>query len=122
MLFVCVENVGRARLAAAFLRDAAGDAVTVRSAGSLSGENLDPETRSLLVEGLAPQPLTEDAVRSADVVITLGCSDACPVYPDKEYADWDLPEAREDEASGAERVADSLQDRVAVLWEHLAGS
>lgn len=120
VLFVCADNIGRARLAASFLKDAAGDAVAVRSAGSLSGDNLHPETRSLLVEGLEPEPLTEAAVRSADVVITLDCAHACPVYPDKEYADWELPAARESEVTEAERVADALQDRVAGLWEHLA--
>ncbi|GHD13538.1 low molecular weight phosphatase family protein [Zhihengliuella salsuginis] len=125
VLFVCVENAGRSQLAAAFLRKTAGASVSVRSAGSTPASELHPVTlylmqeRGLPAESLYPKPLTDDVVRAADVVVTMGCGDACPIYPDKQYTDWQLPDLQSVDEAGAEAVADDIERRVAELWEEL---
>jgi arsenate reductase len=96
VLFVCVQNAGRSQLAAAILRHLAGDRVRVRTAGSAPADAV----RSVIVAALDeigvpiggeyPKPLTDEVVRAADIVITMGCGDACPVYPGRDYLDWDL--------------------------------
>lgn len=97
VLFVCVHNAGRSQMAAALLDRAGGGRVHVRSAGSTPASEIHPGVRQALSElGLLsrefPKPLTDEVVRAADVVITMGCGDACPVYPGKRYLDWDLPD------------------------------
>lgn len=93
VLFVCVHNAGRSQMAATLLDFYAGGAVIVRSAGSIPAESLNPAVVASMAEiGLDlskayPKPLTDDAVRAADVVITMGCGDACPIYPGKRYLD-----------------------------------
>ncbi|RZU63325.1 low molecular weight phosphatase family protein [Zhihengliuella halotolerans] len=125
VLFVCVENAGRSQLAAAFMRKIGGDAISVRSAGSNPSAELHPVTlylmqqRGLPTEGLYPKPLTDDVVRAADVVVTMGCGDACPIYPDKQYTDWDLDDLRAVDEAGAEAVAEDIERRVTALWEEL---
>ncbi len=96
VLFVCVHNAGRSRMAAALLDHHARGNVHVRSAGSTPADEINPAVVEAMAEiGLDlskefPKPLTDEAVRAADVVVTMGCGDACPVYPGKRYLDWDL--------------------------------
>lgn len=96
VLFVCVHNAGRSQMAAGFLQHLAGGRVDVRSAGSEPAEQLNPVVvAAMLEEGIdirneQPARLSTDAVRAADVVITMGCGDACPVFPGKRYEDWEL--------------------------------
>jgi arsenate reductase len=96
VLFVCVHNAGRSQMAAALLDHHAGGRVRVRSAGSTPAAEINPAVVAVMAEiGLDlsqefPKPLTTDAVETADVVITMGCGDACPVYPGKRYLDWNL--------------------------------
>jgi protein-tyrosine-phosphatase len=96
VLFVCVHNAGRSQMAAALLDHHANGAVTVRSAGSAPADQVNPAVVAAMAEvGIdisreLPKPLTDDAVRASDVVITMGCGDACPFYPGKRYLDWKL--------------------------------
>jgi ArsR family transcriptional regulator len=96
VLFVCVQNAGRSQMASAILRHLAGDRVHVRTAGSEPAAELRPSIISALdeigvpVAGEYPKPLTDEVVRTADYVITMGCGDACPIYPGRQYLDWDL--------------------------------
>ncbi|HLQ53689.1 MAG TPA: arsenate reductase ArsC [Streptosporangiaceae bacterium] len=98
VLFVCVHNAGRSQMAAALLSRYAAGRVSVRSAGSAPAAQINPAVIEAMAEvGLDltaayPKPLTADSVLAADVVITMGCGDACPVYPGKRYLDWDLPD------------------------------
>src|SRR5215203_191943 len=101
VLFVCVHNAGRSQMAAALLDHLAAGRLTVRSAGSEPAERVNPRVVAVMAEiGLDvarehPKPLTGDAVRAADVVITMGCGDACPIYPGKRYEDWELDDPDE---------------------------
>ncbi|KZE93854.1 Arsenate-mycothiol transferase ArsC1 [Agromyces sp. NDB4Y10] len=114
VLFVCVQNAGRSQMAAAILRHLAGDRVHVRTAGSAPADALRPAVVSALDEigvpvgGEFPKPLTDEVVRAADVVVTMGCGDACPIYPGRRYLDWEL-----DDPLGLplERVRD-IRDRI----------
>jgi arsenate reductase len=96
VLFVCVHNAGRSQMAAGLVDKLSGGQVRVRSAGSDPADQLNPRVVEAMSEvGVSlekeyPKPLTDDAVRAADVVITMGCGDACPVYPGKRYEDWEL--------------------------------
>ena len=96
VLFVCVHNAGRSQMAAAFLKHLGGGQVEVRSDGSIPGNQVNPSAVAAMAEvGIdisqqAPKILTTDAVQSSDVVITMGCGDACPIFPGKRYLDWDL--------------------------------
>ena len=107
VLFVCVHNAGRSQMAAALLDHHAGGRVHVRSAGSEPADRINPVVVEAMAElGLDvskefPKPLTERGVRAADVVITMGCGDACPIYPGKRYEDWEL----DDPAGGPRRGA-----------------
>jgi arsenate reductase (thioredoxin) len=98
VLFVCVHNAGRSQMAAALLRDAADGRVVVRSAGSEPAEKINPAVVQAMAEvGIdlskeLPKPITTEALEDSDVVITMGCGDACPVYSGKRYLDWDLPD------------------------------
>src|SRR5512133_2414652 len=94
VLFVCVHNAGRSQMAAALLDHHADGRVQVRSAGSAPSDRINPDVAAVMAEiGIDvskefPKPLTDDAVRAADAVITMGCGDACPIYPGKRYEDW----------------------------------
>jgi protein-tyrosine-phosphatase len=96
VLFVCVHNAGRSQMAAALLRHHAAGRVMVRSAGSAPADSVNPAVTAVMVEvGIDlsrqfPKPLTDEDVRAADVVVTMGCGDSCPVYPGKRYLDWEL--------------------------------
>ena len=97
ILFACVHNAGRSQMAAALATLRSGGAVAVRSAGSDPADRVDPAVVEAMAElgvdlgAETPKKLTDEAVREADVVVTMGCGDACPVYPGKRYLDWDLP-------------------------------
>jgi arsenate reductase (thioredoxin) len=121
VLFLCVHNAGRSQMAAALLSTKAGDRVVVHSAGSAPGEILNPAVVSAMAElGIdmsdeRPKKLTDEMGMSADVIITMGCGDACPVYPGKRYLDWDLP----DPAGKSLDEVRSIRDEIEVLVESL---
>jgi protein-tyrosine-phosphatase len=126
VLFVCVHNAGRSQMAAGLVTLRSGGAVRVRSAGSDPGDRVNPlaiETMRELGVDLAdafPKPLTEDAVRAADVVITMGCGDACPIYPGKRYEDWQVADPAD--AASLEQVRairDDIDARVRALLDEL---
>ena len=121
VLFVCVHNAGRSQMAAAFLTHLAGDRVEVRSAGSSPANSVDPAVVEALLEvGIdisneQPKVLTTSAVEQSDVVITMGCGDACPFFPGKRYLDWVLPDP------AGQGVADvrPIRDQIKKLVEEL---
>ena len=114
VLFVCVHNAGRSQMAAGYLRHLAGDRIEVRSAGSIPADQINPvAVEAMLEEGIdirgeAPKILTTDAVQDSDVVITMGCGDACPVFPGKRYEDWAL----DDPAGQPVEVVRGIRDRI----------
>lgn len=121
VLYVCVQNSGRSQMAAALTRHLAGDRIHVRSAGSQPGEGILPSVITVLAElGIDvdeefPKPLTDDVVRAADAVVTMGCGDACPLYPGKRYLDWELADPADLSLEGVRAVRDDVRARV----EHL---
>ena len=125
VLFVCVHNVGRSQMAAGLLHKLAGESVTVRSAGSEPAEHLNP----LVVEAMTeigidisaelPKPLTGNMVKAADVVITMGCGDACPIYPGKRYEDWELEDPAGKDLETVRRIRDDIEARVRRLAAEL---
>ncbi len=124
VLFVCVANAGRSQLAAALVRHYAGDRVTVRSAGSTPAAEIHAGVRAALDDlGTAhhafPKPLTDDAVRAADVVITMGCGDVCPVLPGKRYEDWLVGDPALASPTGVAAIRDELDTRVRALLTDL---
>ncbi|MBN9214861.1 MAG: heat-shock protein HtpX [Microbacterium sp. SCN 70-200] len=127
VLFVCVHNAGRSQMAAAFLQQLAGDRVDVRSAGSEPAATINPAAVAVMAEaGIditagAPKLLTTDAVRAADVVITMGCGDACPIFPGKRYEDWELDDPATLGLDGVRRVRDEIRGRVEGLIASLEG-
>ena len=128
VLFVCVHNAGRSQMAAALLERAGGGRVVVRSAGSAPGEQIHSGVRDSMAEiGIdlsraRPKPLRDDDVRSADVVVTMGCGDACPVYPGKRYLDWDLPDPADKPVEDVRPIRDDIQQRVDALLRELLES
>lgn len=126
VLFVCVHNAGRSQMAAALLAHHAAGQVQVRSAGSTPAKEINPAVIAAMAEiGLdlcaeRPKPLTEDAVQVADVVITMGCGDACPVYPGKRYLDWNLPDPAGKTLAEVRPIRDEIDHRVRALLEELA--
>ena len=125
VLFVCVQNAGRSQMAAALLRQLAGDRVHVRTAGSEPAGAVAPAIAAALEEvgvpigGEFPKPLTDEVVRAADVVITMGCGDACPVYPGTRYLDWDLEDPVGLPLEDVRRIRDDIDRRVRDLIETL---
>lgn len=125
VLFVCVQNAGRSQLASAILRSIAGDAVTVLTAGSEPTAAINPLVVSALDEvGIPvgaefPKPLTDEVVRAADVVVTMGCGDACPVYPGRRYLDWELPDPVVLSLEGVRGVRDDIESRVRLLLSEM---
>ncbi|MGW1174008.1 arsenate reductase ArsC [Kitasatospora sp. NPDC002543] len=121
VLFVCVHNAGRSQMAAGFLAHLAGDRVEVRSAGSAPGHEVNPAAVAAMAEvgidisGRKPKVLTDEAVRSSDYVITMGCGDACPYFPGKEYLDWQL----DDPAGQGVEAVRPIRDAVKALVERL---
>jgi protein-tyrosine-phosphatase len=125
VLFVCVENAGRSQMAAALLDHHAGGRVAARSAGSLPADRINPTVVRALAEiGIdisagSPQPLTNEAVRHADIVVTMGCGDACPVYPGKRYVDWDVADPAGLPLEAVRTIRDEIDSRVRELLEDL---
>jgi arsenate reductase len=125
VLFVCVHNAGRSQMAAGLVDKLSGGRVHVRSAGSEPADRLNPRVVEAMAEvgiDLAteyPKPLTDDAVRAADVVITMGCGDACPIYPGKRYEDWELEDPAGKDLEVVRRIRDEITDRVQGLLADL---
>ena len=125
VLFVCVHNAGRSQMAAALLHKHAEGRVHVRSAGSTPGDEIHSTVSMAMGEiGLDlsqefPKPLTDEVVRAADVVITMGCGDACPVYPGKRYLDWELDDPADKPIEQVRRIRDEIDRRVRALLEEL---
>jgi len=128
VLFVCTHNAGRSQMAAALLDRAAKGKVHVRSAGSEPGDELNPAVVEALSEvGLDvtkefPKPLTDEVVRAADVVITMGCGDACPIYPGKRYLDWELDDPAGQTLDGVRPIRDEIDRRVKELVAELTAA
>ena len=126
MLFVCVHNAGRSQMAAAFLRRRAGDSIEVRSAGTIPADEIQPTVREAMAEvgidlgDAAPAALEVQAVGAADVVITMGCGDACPVFPGKRYLDWELDDPAGRPIDEVRAIRDDIDRRVAGLVAELA--
>lgn len=129
ILFVCVHNAGRSQMAAGLVTLRSEGRISVRSAGSAPGETINP----LVVEAMAelgidladafPKPLTDEVVRAADVVITMGCGDACPIYPGKRYEDWVLDDPAAAESLETVRaIRDDVDERVTRLVSELVRS
>jgi arsenate reductase len=121
VLFVCVHNAGRSQMAAALLDQHAEGRVRVRSAGSVPADQLNPAVVEVMAEiGLDlsrefPKPLTVEAVEAADVVITMGCGDACPIFPGKRYLDWELPDPAGMPVDEVRPIRDEIDRRVRAL-------
>ena len=129
VLFVCVHNAGRSQLAVALLDRYAAGRVKVRSAGSAPASEINPAVTAVLAElgvdlaAASPRRLTGEAVQAADVVITMGCGDACPVYPGKRYLDWELPDPAGKTIEQVRPIRDQIDVHVrALLAELLTGS
>jgi arsenate reductase (thioredoxin) len=127
VLFVCVRNAGRSQMAAALLERHAGDRVRVRSAGTAPADEIDATVRDAMSElGIdlsaeRPRRLEEDAVRGADVVVTMGCGDACPVFPGTRYEDWEVPDPSGGDLDAVRAIRDQIDRRVRELATELAG-
>jgi protein-tyrosine-phosphatase len=128
VLFVCVHNAGRSQMAAGYLRHLAGDRVVVLSAGSAPGESLNPTAVAVMAEeGIdianeVPQLLSVDSVKASDVVITMGCGDACPVFPGKRYEDWELEDPAGQDLERVRQIRDDIRGRIETLLGELLGS
>jgi arsenate reductase len=125
VLFVCVHNAGRSQMAAGLTRLRSQGRIRVRSAGSAPAEEINPNAVAVLEElGIDitdefPKPLTHDGVRAADVVITMGCGDACPIYPGKRYEDWELDDPAGQDLETVRRIRDEIDERVQALVDGL---
>jgi len=125
VLFVCVHNAGRSQMAAGWLTHLAGDAVEVRSAGSLPGDQVNPAAVAAMAEvgidisAATPKVLTTEAVQASDVVITMGCGDACPVFPGKRYLDWDLEDPAGQGVEAVRPIRDDIEARIRGLLADL---
>jgi len=125
VLFVCVHNAGRSQMAAGWLRSLAGDAVEVRSAGSLPADRVNPAAVEAMAEvGIditdqQPKVLSTEAVEASDVVITMGCGDACPVFPGKRYLDWALEDPAGKGVESVRPIRDDIGARIRGLVAEL---
>jgi protein-tyrosine-phosphatase len=125
VLFVCVHNAGRSQMAAGLVKLRSAGRIHVRSAGSTPAEEINPNVLVAMEElGVDmseefPKPLTDEVVRAADVVITMGCGDACPIYPGKKYADWQLDDPADQGLETVRRIRDQLDQRVQQLIAEL---
>jgi protein-tyrosine-phosphatase len=125
VLFVCVHNAGRSQMAAGLLKLRSEGRINVRSAGSTPAEEINPSAVAALEElGIDmseafPKPLTDEVVRAADVVITMGCGDACPIYPGKRYEDWRLDDPAGQDLETVRRIRDDLDQRIQELIAEL---
>lgn len=125
VLFVCVHNAGRSQMAAGYLRHLAGDRIEVRSAGSMPADQINPTAvAAMLEEGIditteQPKVLTTEAVQASDVVITMGCGDACPYFPGKRYEDWKLDDPAGQGIDAVRPIRDDIKSRIAHLVSEL---
>lgn len=125
VLFVCVHNAGRSQMAAGYLQHLAGDRIQVRSAGSMPADQINPvAVQAMLEEGIdiaaqQPKVLTDEAVQESDVVITMGCGDACKFYPGKRYEDWALEDPAGQGIDAVRPIRDDIRARVEALIESL---
>ena len=127
VLFVCVHNAGRSQMAAGYLRHLAGDRIEVRSAGSMPADQINPiAVEAMREEGIditteQPKVLTPEAVQASDVVITMGCGDACPYYPGKRYEDWKLDDPAGQGIDAVRPIRDDIRARIEGLITSLTG-
>jgi protein-tyrosine-phosphatase len=125
VLFVCVHNAGRSQMAAALLERYADGAVAVRSAGSEPADGLNPSVVEAMREvgidltGEVPKALSADLAKDADVVVTMGCGDTCPVYPGKRYVDWELDDPAGKTVEQVRPIRDEIDRRVRALLDEL---
>jgi arsenate reductase len=125
VLFVCVHNAGRSQMAAGWLRHLAGDAVEVRSAGSEPKEAINPVAVDAMrevgidISGGLPKKLDYDLAKDSDVIITMGCGDACPYFPGKRYEDWELTDPAGQPIEVVRQVRDEIRGRVQTLVDDL---
>ncbi|HMO10474.1 MAG TPA: arsenate reductase ArsC [Actinotalea sp.] len=125
VLFVCVHNAGRSQMAAGWLRHLSGGAVEVRSAGSMPADRINPvAVEAMLEEGVdiraeQPKVLTTEAVEASDVVVTMGCGDACPIFPGKRYEDWALQDPAGQGIDAVRPIRDEIRRRIEVLLDEL---
>ena len=127
VLFVCVHNAGRSQMAAAWLHVLAGDRVVVRSAGSAPADEVNPAVVEAMAEvdvdllalGAHPKRLEEAAVAASDVVVTMGCGDACPIFPGKRYEDWELDDPAGRGVEAVRPIRDEIRQRVLGLLDSL---
>ena len=125
VLFVCVHNAGRSQMAAGFLAHLGGDRVEVRSAGSIPGDQVNPSAVAAMAEvgidisAQRPKILTTDAVQASDVVITMGCGDACPIFPGKRYLDWELEDPAGQGVEAVRPIRDEIKARIQTLLTEL---
>ncbi len=121
VLFVCVHNAGRSQMAAGFLQHLAGDRIEVLSAGSAPAETINPTAVAAMVEvginiaGARPKVLTTESVQVSDVVITMGCGDACPFFPGKRYEDWKLDDPAGQGIESVREIRDEIRGRIEAL-------
>jgi protein-tyrosine-phosphatase len=126
VLFVCVHNAGRSQMAAGLLERYARGRVRVRSAGSAPANEINPAVVAAMTEvGVDlsreyPKPLADEAVQGADVVVTMGCGDACPIYPGKRYLDWELPDPGDKSLQEIRPIRDRIDALVRALLDELA--
>jgi protein-tyrosine-phosphatase len=126
VLFVCVHNAGRSQMAAGYLRHLAGDRVRVLSGGSEPGDQLNPvAVAAMAEEGIdisdqVPSILETEQVRESDVVITMGCGDACPIFPGKRYEDWELEDPAGKDIDTVRSIRDDIRGRVSALVASLS--
>jgi len=127
VLFVCVHNAGRSQMAAGLLAYHAAGRVAVRSAGSAPADSINPAATAVMAElGIDigrehPQKLSDEAVQESDVVITMGCGDACPLYPGKRYLDWNVPDPAGLAPDEVRPIRDEIDQRVLLLLADLLG-
>ncbi|MCW2163088.1 Protein-tyrosine-phosphatase [Microbacterium hydrothermale] len=128
VLFVCVHNAGRSQMAAGYLQHLAGDRIDVLSAGSAPKDSINPMAIAAMAEeGIdisanQPKILTVDAVKTSDAVITMGCGDACPIFPGKRYEDWELDDPAGQDLDAVRRIRDEIKGRVEGLIASLSGA
>lgn len=125
VLFVCVHNAGRSQMAAGWLRHLAGDRVRVLSGGSTPADQVNPAAVEAMREvgvdlsGQQPRPWSEEGLLAADVVVTMGCGDACPVIPSKRYLDWQLEDPASKDLDTVRRIRDQIRQRVRGVLDDL---
>ena len=128
VLFVCVHNAGRSQMAAGLVKLHSGGRIHVRSAGSAPGDHIDVAVIEAMAEvgvdlsAEFPKPLSDEFVRAADLVVTMGCGDACPIYPGKRYEDWELEDPAGKDLDTIRGIRDEIDARVRRLVAELAGN